>query len=271
MRIGPIRFMQIILMAVLLSAPVMAADQMGAVSGTEGIRAKLIPVSSTILSSELSGSIATLNVREGDSFKKGDVLASFNCTLHDARLAKAEAQVVEARKTHESSARLAKLGSTSNLETDVSAARLAAAEADAALAKGIVERCRITAPFSGKVAALEVKRYQYVGEGQKLMEILDDHQLEVEMIVPSRWLAWLRRNSAFSLQVDETGKSYGGRIDRIAPSIDPVSQSVKVFGKIEGSSPDLMSGMSGTIRFEQGEAKDGSDSRGKDAPKKVAN
>jgi hypothetical protein len=30
---------------------------------------------------------------------------------------------------------------------------------------------------------MKVRRYEYVSEGKDLMEILDDHELEVEMIV----------------------------------------------------------------------------------------
>jgi hypothetical protein len=35
------------------------------------------------------------------------------------------------------------------------------------------------------------------------------------------------------------------RIDRIASRVDPVSQTIKLFGEIRGDAPELMAGMSG--------------------------
>lgn len=228
-----------------------AADGEGAIGGA--IRAQLVPVRATVLSGEIAGRIADLEVREGDRFDKGQKLVGFDCTLHRARLAKAEAQALEARKSQEVAARLDKLGSVSTLEVDVAAARLAAAQAEVSLTRAVVERCTIAAPFAGRVAERKVSRHQSVAEGQELLDILDDSALEVEMIVPSRWLAWLAEGLPFTVTVEETGATHPAVLIRLGARIDPVSQSVKVFGRIDpasGEAPRLMAGMSGTARLE---------------------
>lgn len=94
-------------------------------SGSEPLRLQLVPVSHTVLSSEIAGRVATLNVKEGSSFKKGDTLLSLDCTLHAARLAKAEAQSREAAKVAEVNSDLDQLGTISKLEVEVAGARLA--------------------------------------------------------------------------------------------------------------------------------------------------
>lgn len=230
------------LLAILLpAAGVQAADGQGGGGGTGAaggsVRAQLVPVRATVLSGEIAGRIAELEVREGDRFDKGQKLVGFDCTLHKARLAKAAALALEARKNQEVAARLDKLGSVSTLEVDVAAARLAAAEAEVTLARAVVDRCSITAPFSGRVAERKVSRHQSVAEEQELLDILDDSALEVEMIVPSRWLAWLTEGLPFSVQVEETGVSHAAVLTRLGARIDPVSQSVKVFGRIAGPAP----------------------------------
>jgi membrane fusion protein, multidrug efflux system len=78
-----------------------------------------------------------------------------------------------------------------------------------------------------------------------LLDVLDDHVLEIELIAPSRWLSWLKPGYAFQVNIDETEKTYPARITRIGGRVDPVSQSIKVIGEIDGDAPDLMAGMSG--------------------------
>ncbi|HEV7372903.1 HlyD family secretion protein, partial [Arenibaculum sp.] len=145
--------------------------------------------------------------------------------------------------------RLDKLGSVSTLELDAAQARLAAAQAETAMMKAMVERCAIAAPFPGRVAAMNVRRYQYVAEGEPLIEILDDRELEVEMIVPSRWLTWLAAGTGFVLHVEETDRDYPAEVTRLSARIDPVSQSIKVFGRVLDGQAELLSGMSGRALF----------------------
>ncbi len=214
------------------------------------IRAQLSPRRSTVLSSEIPGQVDELNLREGDRFKEGQRLLSLDCSLHRARLAKAQAQAQEARKVHEVNGRLDRLGSVSQLEVDAAAARRAAADADVTLMRGLTDRCAVSAPFAGRVAEMKVKRHQFVGEGQELMEILDDRDLEVETIVPSRWLAWLQPGRRFAVRLEETGKTYQAEVTRLGARIDPVSQSIRMFGRIVGSHDELLAGMSGQAVLE---------------------
>jgi multidrug efflux pump subunit AcrA (membrane-fusion protein) len=113
----------------------------------------------------------------------------------------------------------------------------------------------VTAPFAGRVAEQKVREQQYVQPGQALLDILDDSVLELEFLVPSVWLQWLRVGRAFEVQIDETRKSYPARFTRIAARVDPVSQTVKVAAAISGRHPELMAGMSGKALLNPPEGK----------------
>ncbi len=71
--------------------------------------------------------------------------------------------------------------------------------------------------------------------------------LEIEMIVPSRWLSWLKPGDDFKVQIEENGKTYPARVVRLGGRVDPVSQSIKVIGEIAQGAPELMAGMSGQV------------------------
>jgi multidrug resistance efflux pump len=108
-------------------------------------------------------------------------------------------------------------------------------------------KCSIPAPFSGRVAEQKVREQQYAQPGQPLLEIIDDSVLELEFIVPSRWLAWLKPGYAFKVGIDEVGKTFPARVQRIGARVDPVSQSVKLTATIDGHFPELIAGMSGRV------------------------
>lgn len=131
------------------------------------------------------------------------------------------------------------------LELDVAVAEVQKAKADVAASEAVTSRCTIAAPFAGVTVEQKAREFQYTTPGQPLLDILDDHGLEVELIAPSRWLSWLKPGQAFQVHIDETDKVYPARITRLGGRVDPVSQSIKVIGEITTEAPELMAGMSG--------------------------
>lgn len=211
------------------------------------IRAQLMPRRYTTVAAEIGAKISRLSVAEGVAFKAGQTLVSFDCTLQQAQLRKAQAELQGAEQTLKSNQRLAELNSIGQLDLDQSRTAVGKAQAELAGTQALLSKCSIAAPFSGRVAEQKVREQQYVQPGQALLDILDDSVLELEFLVPSRWLAWLRAGGSFSVQIDETGKTYPTRFVRIGARVDPVSQSVKVAAAINGSFPELIAGMSGRV------------------------
>ena len=94
-------------------------------------------------------------------------------------------------------------------------------------------------------------RRQYVSPGTPLLDILETGQLEVQMIVPSRWLAWLKPGAPFTVEVEELGRRFPAKVRRLGAQIDPVSQTVPVVGVIDSAHPELLPGMSGWAVYPQ--------------------
>jgi membrane fusion protein, multidrug efflux system len=224
-----------------------ASAQKAAPAGTEEIRAQIVPLHSAILSSEMAGRIDGIASRAGDRFKKGDVLVTFDCAIPRAQLGRAQAVVTQAARTFEINRRAVEQKSTGQLELDIAAAEVLKAKADLAIAEAVVSRCTITAPFAGVTVAQKAHEFEYAAPGQPLLDVLDDHALEIELNAPTRWLGALRPGAAFQVRIDETGKMYSGRISRLGARVDPTTQSVKAIGDISGDASDLMTGMNGRV------------------------
>ncbi len=209
------------------------------------LRAQISPRRQTVLSAEISGKIATFPLREGERFAKGDPLVGFDCAVHIARRDRSRAQEQSARRRLETAGRLDALSSISRLEYDETVAALAVAEAETTLSEIAVSRCTIAAPFPGRVAERLAEPFQYVAEGEPIIAILDDRDLEVALMVPSRWLAWLRPGHAFEVAIDELETTLEASVSRIGARVDPVSQSIRIFAAITQAPEGLMAGMSG--------------------------
>ncbi|NIC42193.1 efflux RND transporter periplasmic adaptor subunit [Aquabacterium sp. A08] len=211
------------------------------------IRAQLLPRRYTTIAAEIGAKVNRLPVSEGGAFRAGQLLVGFDCSLQQAQLQKAQAELEGAQQTHSTNLRLLELNSVGQLEVDLSKAAQSKFNAEVGANKAVLAKCSIAAPFSGRVAEQKVREQQYVQPGQALLDILDDSVLELEFLVPSRWLSWLRTGTKFEVQIDETRKTYPAKFTRIGARVDPVSQSVKVAAAIDGRFSELMAGMSGKV------------------------
>lgn len=215
------------------------------------IRAQLMPRRYTTIAAEIGAKVSSLPVPEGGAFRAGQMLVQFDCSIQKAQLDKAQAELEGAEQTLQSNLRLEQLNSVGQLELDLSKSAVGKAKAEVGANKAVLAKCQVAAPFAGRVAEQKVREQQFVQPGQALLDILDDSVLELEFLVPSVWLRWLKVGGAFEVQIDETRKTYPARFTRIGARVDPVSQSVKVAAAIHGKFPELMAGMSGKVQIAQ--------------------
>jgi membrane fusion protein (multidrug efflux system) len=213
--------------------------------GAPEIRVQLVPLHAATLSSEMAGRIDHIATRVGDRFRQGDVLVTFDCAVPRAELAHAQAVVTQSNRTYEIDRRAAAQKSTTPLELDIAASEVLKARADLVGAEAVVSRCAIAAPFAGVTVDQKARESEYAKPGEPLLEVLDDHTFEVELAVPSSFLAWLKLGHPFQVSVDETGKTYPARVTRMGGRVDPAGKSVKVIGEITENAAELLAGMSG--------------------------
>ncbi|MFV3074367.1 efflux RND transporter periplasmic adaptor subunit [Niveispirillum fermenti] len=211
------------------------------------IRAQVRPRHHAVLSAEMGGKILELPFRDGEAFRRGDRLIVFDCAAQRARRDQAAAAAQAAARRREVSGKLDQLNSISMLELATAESAEAEAKAELALADVMVRRCVIAAPYDGRMAGVEAQRYAFAAEGAPLVAIYDAGAFDVEMIVPSAWIAWLKPGHAFRLKVDETGGVHEAEVTRLSGQVDPVSQSVRVYGRIKGDVMALRPGMSGSV------------------------
>ena len=227
------------------SRPAVPGDQ-----GWRDVRVQVVAHNVANLGSPMSGRLAEFPLRDGDRFQQGQVLARFVCGEQEGQLAHAKALLGEKSAVLSTNTKLHNLGTGSGLDFQVAGAQAEEARAAVQIANAVLESCVVKAPFPGRVSSVSARPFQFIGVGQPLMEILDDRTLDLELIVPSRWLSWMAQGTPFAVTVEETGRTYKAAIDRISGKVDAVSQSVKIYGRLTDPAPELLAGMSGKALLE---------------------
>lgn len=213
------------------------------------IRGLVQPRDQALISSEISARVIDLPFRAGDAFNKGDLILEFDCAMYQAQLEAASANLEAKKSEYANAQELLSYKATSPIQVEILKSETRQAEAQFEIERLRVEGCQIKAPYSGRVIELLVNEHESVNSGTKLIAILSDEQLEIELIVPSSWPNWLNKGDAFSIRIDETGKRYEAQILRIGAAVDPVSQTILVVGTFRESLIDVRAGMSGTAQF----------------------
>ena len=214
------------------------------------IKAQLIAVNYTTITAELSEKILKLPFRDGQKFKKNDVLVKFDCGVQQAQFDKAKAQLSIAERNALTNEKLLKLGAAGRIEYENSLSEFQKVKAEVSELEVVLSRCITKAPFDGHVVEQRARVQQFVPSGQPILEIIDNSALELEFIVPSKWSSWLSENSQFNIRMDETEKDYPAKVTQVSAKIDPISQTIKIRAAIQGEFTELRPGMSGTVNIE---------------------
>ena len=108
----------------------------------------------------------------------------------------------------------------------------------------------VTAPISGVIASRSIKTGNFVQINTPIMRIVDNSRLEATLNVPERELATLRAGQPVHMQVDALpGRTFEGRVDRVAPVVDAGSGTFRVITAFAGEQA-LQPGMFGRFRIE---------------------
>jgi RND family efflux transporter MFP subunit len=230
-------------------SPATTLSASSAASAAPEVRAQVVAETSTTIGAPMSGRLSQFPLQDGERFKQGQVIARFVCAEKESTLVHARA-VYDGRKTvNDSKQRLRALGTSSEVEYKVAESDEEEAAADVKTAQTVVDNCTVAAPFTGRVSAVYTHNFQFLQTGAPMLDVLSDKNLNVEMIVPSMWLTWLKPGSAFNVAIDETGKSYPATLVRLSGKVDAVSRSIKVYGRIDNPPDTLLPGMSGRALF----------------------
>lgn len=241
-------------MAATATTPPAPAAKPAVKAATAGNTTRVLIASSreARLSALMEGRLTALPKRAGATFKKGDVLAEFDCSTQKAELSMAAARLDKMQRTLDSQIALGKLNAISDLDLALAHADLAEAKARHQQAGVSIDRCTILAPYAGRVVRRIANQFETLPPGSPILEIVESGTLRLEMLVPSRWLSWLKTGQTFVVHIDELNRDVPARITVLGSRVDPVSQTISIQGEFTQPVPGVLPGMSGSTTVGSG-------------------
>lgn len=209
----------------------------------------LIPHEEAVLSAAVSSQVIRIHKRIGESFQEGDPLIELDRTVHEANLTKARAQLTSATTQLKSKESLFTDGTVSAAELAEARMNVEVARAHLVVAQRDLGQCVIHAPYTGRVVRELVNRFELVQHGQPVMEIVADHVLKAQFLLPSEGLTRIAMGQGVKVEVHETGTVVPGTVCAMGAVIDPGSGTVRVFAEVENAGQFLRVGMRGRVHL----------------------
>jgi HlyD family secretion protein len=188
------------------------------------------PGAEVVVGSEAAGRLVMLDVREGASVHKGDLLAVLNADDLEAELSEAEAKEAEARADtrfyecelrREEALIVRRASAPQSLDAirrglDTARARYAAAQAHGARCKALIAKTRINAPIDGVVTARHADPGEMVGVGDPILAIVDLNRLRVEAEVDEFDAGSISRGAASTITAEgHAGMSWQATVEEV--------------------------------------------------------
>ena len=197
-----------------------------------------------------SGVALQVLAQEGQAVRAGQVLVRIDRARPALQAVQAEAQVRKLEANYSRARTLAAQKMVSANDLDQLKYDLENARAVWNMARLELSYTDVVAPISGTIASRSIKPGNFVQINTPIFRIVDNSRLEATLNVPERDLETLKAGLPVALQVDALpGKSFAGKVDRIAPVVDSGSGTFRVVCAFDGGGL-LQPGMFGRIRID---------------------
>jgi membrane fusion protein (multidrug efflux system) len=210
--------------------------------------ATLVAVRAVTVASEVPGTVRELGFDSGAYVRRGDVMLKLDTSTEEAQLAAAQADAELARATLHRARTLRASGTNTPADLDAAEARAKAAAAAAATLQATIAKKTIRAPFDGRVSIRQVELGQVLSPGTAIASLVSITPVYADFYLPQQALADLRPGMQTRLHTDVFPDSaWDGVISTINSEVDIATRNVRVRATFPNDDGRLRPGMYGTI------------------------
>lgn len=212
--------------------------------------APLEPRGESQVVAKTSGVALNVLVEEGQMVRAGQPLVRLDPDRARLAVAQTEAQMRKLETNYRRSTQLVKQQMVSANDVDQIKYDLENMRAQHRMATLELSYTTVLAPISGVIASRSIKDGNFVQINTPIFRIVDTSELEATLNVPERELATLKSGQPAILAVDALpGKTFTGKVDRVAPVVDSGSGTFRVVLAFAGGGV-LQPGMFGRIKID---------------------
>ena len=205
------------------------------------------------IQSEISGKITSLNIREGQPVRKGQLLFTINAADVQAQLRKQEYNIRLYRAQEQRERTLLAKEYISRQEYEQSNNALLTAQADLQALRVTLQKAYVRAPFDGILGLRNTSVGAYVSPGTAITTLSRVSPVKVDFNVPSRFAQSVRVGDPVLVTDEATTRKFEAKVYAINPQIDPVSRTLPVRAIYANKNLELRPGGFVKVNLELGE------------------
>src|SRR6476646_6553796 len=213
----------------------------------------VLALRSITLRNELPGTVRQVRLAPGQVVETGTVLVALDVSVEEAELKAQEAQAALAKTVLDRRVGLHQELATTQESVDRAHADLDVALAQIARTKAIIARKTIRAPFRSRIGISDVHPGQFLNEGTQLTTLQGvDDALHVDFTVAQQVAAGLREDDSVDVFAADQSAPISARIVAIDARIDPITRNAMVRAKIPRADHAPSPGASAGVRVPVG-------------------
>ena len=211
------------------------------------VSGSLAAVDSAVIKSRVAGALQDFTLREGDSVRKGQVIARVDATDSEARYrqAKLQADAAQAQEAiqlrqHQNNQALVDKQFISPTALATSEASLQAARANTAAARAAADAARKTlddtvlrSPIDGQIARRFAQDGERVNAEAQVAEVVNLAALELQAPLPPQDSLRVQVGQTAQLAVEGSSTPVTAQVVRISPSAQSGSRAVPVYLRVQ--------------------------------------
>ena len=206
--------------------------------------ATLVAVRAVTVASEVPGMVREIGFDSGAYLRKGEVMVQLDTSVEEAQLAAARAEAELARASLRRAQALREAKSNSPADLDAADARAKQAAANVATLQATIAKKTIRAPFDGRVSIRQVNLGQVLAAGTAIASLQSITPVFADFWLPQQALAELRVGMETRLHTDVFPKAtWEGTVTTINPEVDVATRNVRVRATFPNADGRLRPGM----------------------------
>jgi RND family efflux transporter MFP subunit len=200
---------------------------------------------------EMPGILATVLVKEGQTVKKGDVLATIKDGGLSQQLSQLETQTELARTNFERQKRLWNQKIGSEMQYLQAKAQYEAQTKSVDQLKTQIEKTTILAPFDGVIDDVFKEPGTVIapGQGSEVFRIVNLSNMYITTEVPERYIASITKNKKVKVAFPVLGLNVNSTIRQVASFINPSNRSFKIEVPVDNKSGNIKPNLTARLQI----------------------
>jgi membrane fusion protein (multidrug efflux system) len=204
----------------------------------------LVAVRAVTVASEVPGLVREIGFDSGAYLRKGEVMVQQDISVEEAQLAAARADAELAKASLHRARALREANTNSPADLDAAEARAKQAAANVATLQATIAKKTIRAPFDGRASIRQVNPGQVLAAGTSLASLASITPIYADFWLPQQALADLRVGMEAKLHTDVFPKAtWDGSVTTINPEVDIATRNVRVRATFPNGDGRLRPGM----------------------------